>query len=121
MELKKWTKSHFFAYILLSIAHADNNIDKEELDSIKNYIENLNFDNHANVLGHVLPVFLQHSSDLRANFVKTKWKLFFESEEEVGNILDEIEEMILVDNKIDLGEIKTYGSIRKALNICDHD
>ena len=120
MELNKWNKSHFCAYLLLSVAHADNDISSEEIISIKSYLNKI-YEGSERSLDNTLPVFLEHSEDLRTNFIKTKWHLFFKTKEEIGCILDEIEEMILVDGKIDLSEIKTYGAIRKTLGICDYE
>ena len=124
MELSSWTKSHFCAYILLCIAHADSDIADEEIKTIENFLNELHIkdkieqDTHQ-VLTSVFPVFHSHSRDLRENFVRTKWKIFFIEEDEICDIMDEIENMILVDNNIEKEEIKTYAFIRKAMNIHD--
>lgn len=120
MEIKKWKKSHFCAYTLLCMAHSDNEMSAGELSSIKAYLNRL-YPNCSDSLDEVFPVFLSHPEGLRTNFIKTKWKLFYKTEEEIRIILDEIEEMILVDGEINISEIKAYGSIRKAFGISDYD
>jgi len=122
MDISNWSKSHFCAYILLYVAHADDRAEEEEMIYIENFLTKLGIeesnpkDVHAIML-EVMPVFLRHSQSLRTNFVKTKWKLFYSEEEDMSSLLDEIEEMIIVDFNIHKSEIKAYGEIRKALGI----
>ena len=121
MELSQWTKAHFSAYIFLSIADADEDMDKKEVEKMQDFLEDLHFeyDNAYELLKSVRETHRKHPKDLRVNFITTKHNQFLDSDEELLKIVDRIEELILADNSIDRAEIKMYSKIRKALKIDD--
>ena len=121
MDISQWTKAHFGAYIFLCIADADEDMDKKEVEKMQDFLEHLHFeyDNAFELLKSVRKIHQKHSQDLRINFISTKHHIFFESDDELHNIVDHIEELILADDSIDRDEIKMYSRIRKALNFDD--
>ena len=118
MELNNWTKAHFCAYIFLCIADADENMDKNEIIQMQEFLEHLHFEheNAYELLTFVRNLHRRHSTGLRVNFIRTKARLFLTSQE-ATNVMDEVEHLILADNNIEKSEIKMYGQIRKALQI----
>lgn len=121
MEISQWTKAHFTAYIFLSIADADEDMDEKEIVIMQDFLEHLHFeyDNTYELLKSVREIQKKHPKDLRVNFITTKHEQFLDSEDELLRIMDEIEDLILADNSIDKEEIKMYSRIRKALKIDD--
>lgn len=122
MDLTNWTKAHFCAYIFFCIADADDDMNKNEVSRIENFLEHLHFDheNAFEILSDVRLIHKRHSTDLRVNFITTKSTLFLDPQE-ISNVIEEIEHLILADNDIKKSEIRMYGKIRRALGVDEND
>lgn len=116
-----WTKGHFYTYVFLCIANADNNLSISEITLIQDFLVRMHLEKaNAALLFEEVNAHLQlQSEEERINYVHNQNARFFSNQEEITFMMNEIEDLILADNSIEKDEIKLYIKIRKALNVED--
>lgn len=121
MNDSNWTKGHFYTYVFLCIANADDNLSISEVTSIQDFLVRMHLEKaNARLLFEDVHSQLRlQSEEERINYISNENARFFEGKEEISFMMDEIEDLILADNSIEKDEIKLYMKIRKALNVED--
>jgi tRNA U34 2-thiouridine synthase MnmA/TrmU len=112
---QQWTYTHFLVYLYTVIAASDFNISEEEIDQLHVKLDSLFLPKQEvnRIFKEVLSVYKKQNDAEVIDFINHFAKKYLASKEEKQKILNDLQDMINADGKVEAGETLMFFTIKK--------
>ena len=113
MNTSHWSFDHFCSYVLLCLASSDHDLDENELQTVKDFLDHQDIKNPEALIHELLVVIKYQTEEDRMSFIMSNFKKFVQHTEDSKSMMDAVEELIISDFTIAPDEMEIYRMMKK--------
>ena len=113
--MENWTREHFITYIFFCMAYSDEDMDSEELETIKTFVQAIVEckDLSSSIIENVKNEIVSHSKEKKETYIKDNINSFIKTEEGKQKLIQGIEEIIIADLSVETDEMDFYRFLKR--------
>ena len=113
--MENWTREHFITYIFFCMAYSDEDMDIEELETIKTFVQSIVEckDLSSSIIEDVKHEIITHNSEQKEDYIKNNINRFIKTEAGKQKLIQGIEEIIIADLSVETNEMEFYRFLKR--------